>query len=54
VGRFWVEMFRPDAWRIGSLATAQWVALAGVALGMLGLLANHHRAPTASASVTSA
>lgn len=28
VGRFWVESFRPDAWVIGLLPTAQWVALA--------------------------
>jgi len=27
VGRFWVEFFRPDAWTIGPLATAQWVGL---------------------------
>ena len=27
VGRFWVELFRPDAWRMGSLATAQWIAI---------------------------
>ena len=41
LGRFWVEMFRPDAWRMGSLATAQWFALAGMALGVLGLILNH-------------
>ncbi len=43
LGRFWVEMFRPDAWRMGALATAQWFALGGMALGALGLLANHVR-----------
>ncbi len=43
LGRFWVEMFRPDAWRIGSLATAQWVALAFIALGIIALVINHHR-----------
>ena len=26
LGRFWVEMFRPDAWVMGTLATAQWIA----------------------------
>ena len=41
LGRFWVEMFRPDAWRMGTLATAQWFALAGMALGVLGLVLNH-------------
>jgi phosphatidylglycerol---prolipoprotein diacylglyceryl transferase len=41
LGRFWVEMFRPDAWRIGSLATAQWFALVGIAIGVLGLILNH-------------
>ena len=30
LGRFWVEMFRPDAWVIGTLPTAQWIALASV------------------------
>ena len=46
LGRFWVEMFRPDAWRMGSLATAQWFALAGMALGVLGLILNHRRSRT--------
>ncbi len=43
LGRFWVEMFRPDAWRMGSLATAQWFAIGGIVLGALGLLVNHVR-----------
>ncbi len=43
LGRFWVEMFRPDAWRIGSLATAQWVALISMALGILAIVVNHLR-----------
>jgi phosphatidylglycerol---prolipoprotein diacylglyceryl transferase len=43
LGRFWVEMFRPDAWRMGSLATAQWFALAGMATGAVALLINHRR-----------
>jgi phosphatidylglycerol:prolipoprotein diacylglycerol transferase len=41
VGRFWVEMFRPDAWRLGTLATAQWIAIIGVLLGIAGLIVNH-------------
>jgi phosphatidylglycerol:prolipoprotein diacylglycerol transferase len=53
VGRFWVEMFRPDAWRIGSLATAQWVALAGIALGVTGLLLNHLRSRAGKADDSS-
>jgi phosphatidylglycerol:prolipoprotein diacylglycerol transferase len=43
VGRFWVEMFRPDAWRMGSLATAQWIALGSIAVGIVALIINHHR-----------
>jgi phosphatidylglycerol:prolipoprotein diacylglycerol transferase len=41
VGRFWVEMFRPDAWTIGSLATAQWIALISVVLSVAGLIWRH-------------
>ena len=43
VGRFWVEMFRPDAWRMGSLATAQWIALGCIACAIVGLILNHRR-----------
>ena len=43
VGRFWVEMFRPDAWRIGSLATAQWIALGCIVVAVVGLIINHRR-----------
>jgi hypothetical protein len=42
-------MFRPDAWRLGALATAQWFALAGIALGMAGLLINHLRSQAGTA-----
>jgi len=42
-GRFWVEMFRPDAWRIGSLATAQWIAIGCIILAVAGLFVNHRR-----------
>jgi phosphatidylglycerol:prolipoprotein diacylglycerol transferase len=41
VGRFWVEMFRPDAWVMGQLATAQWIALACVIGGVIGLVVRH-------------
>lgn len=49
IGRFWVEMFRPDAWRMGALATAQWIGLAMVAAGIIGIVLNHmrHRPVTA-------
>ena len=43
VGRFWVEMFRPDAWRMGSLATAQWIAIGAFVVGLLALIVNHLR-----------
>ena len=49
VGRFWVEMLRPDAWRMGALATAQWVAIGIFIVGMAGILVNHllRRTPAA-------
>jgi phosphatidylglycerol---prolipoprotein diacylglyceryl transferase len=43
VGRFWVEMFRPDAWRMGSLATAQWVAIFAFVIGIGAIVVNHLR-----------
>jgi phosphatidylglycerol---prolipoprotein diacylglyceryl transferase len=43
VGRFWVEMFRPDAWRMGTFATAQWVAILLFVVGVAGLIINHAR-----------
>ena len=48
LGRFWVELFRPDAWRIGTLATAQWIAIALFLVGLAGILFNHLR-PRATA-----
>ncbi len=41
LGRFWVELFRPDAWRIGALATAQWLAVIGILIGVGGIFLNH-------------
>jgi phosphatidylglycerol:prolipoprotein diacylglycerol transferase len=43
LGRFWVEMFRPDAWisGFGSLATAQVFAIVGIAIGVIGLIVRH-------------
>jgi len=41
LGRFFVEFFRPDAWKIGALATAQWIALGSMAAGA-ALIALRH------------
>lgn len=41
-GRFWVEMLRPDAWMMGTLATAQWIAIITI-IGSLILLWLRHR-----------
>jgi phosphatidylglycerol---prolipoprotein diacylglyceryl transferase len=41
LGRFWVEMFRPDAWVMGSLATAQWIAIGCIAVSVVILIVRH-------------
>ncbi len=43
LGRFWVEMFRPDAWVTGipGLATAQLISLFSIAVGLIGLIWRH-------------
>ncbi len=41
LGRFFVEMFRPDAWIMGGLATAQWIAVACVVGGTITLVLRH-------------
>ena len=41
LGRFFVEMFRPDAWIMGGLATAQWIAIACVVGGTITLVLRH-------------
>jgi phosphatidylglycerol:prolipoprotein diacylglycerol transferase len=41
LGRFWVEMFRPDAWVIGQMATAQWIALLCVAGSIVVMIIRH-------------
>jgi len=43
LGRFFLEMLRPDAWKMGSLAAAQVFALVAIALGILGLVLNHRK-----------
>jgi phosphatidylglycerol---prolipoprotein diacylglyceryl transferase len=52
VGRIWVEMFRPDAWVMGRLATAQWVSIIGIIIGVVGLIINHRRPRPVPAAVT--
>lgn len=42
--RFIVEFFRPDAWRIGALATAQWIGIALVIVGLAWIGWNHRKA----------
>lgn len=39
--RFVVEMFRPDAWTMGSLATAQWFGLACIGISVVLLIVRH-------------
>ncbi len=41
IGRLWVEALRPDAWMMGTLATAQWIALVIVVAGLLILFLRH-------------
>lgn len=41
IGRYWVEMFRPDAWVIGQMATAQWIALVCVVGSLVILIVRH-------------
>jgi len=41
LGRFWVELFRPDAWVMGQLATAQWIAIGSVLIST-GILIFRH------------
>ncbi len=40
-GRFWIEMLRPDAWTIGGVATAQWIALASMVIAIAAWILNH-------------
>lgn len=48
LGRFWIELFRPDAWMIGPLAAAQWMGLL-LATGGVVFLLLRHRSPTPTA-----
>ena len=40
-GRFFIEFFRPDAWTMGRLATAQWIAIGCVVGGLITLVLRH-------------
>lgn len=40
-GRFWVEMLRPDAWMMGTLATAQWIAVGTIVVSIILLIWRH-------------
>ena len=42
MGRFWVEYFRPDAWVMGALATAQWIAIISVVVSIALLAVRHY------------
>ncbi len=41
LGRFFIEFLRPDAWKIGGLATAQWIAIGCVVGGALIIALRH-------------
>ncbi len=41
LGRFWVEAFRPDAWTMGTLATAQWIGLGSIVVSAVILFLRH-------------
>jgi phosphatidylglycerol:prolipoprotein diacylglycerol transferase len=43
LGRFWVEMFRPDAWVMGNLATAQWIAIICIIVSVIILALRHYK-----------
>jgi phosphatidylglycerol:prolipoprotein diacylglycerol transferase len=41
LGRLWVEAFRPDAWVMGTLATAQWIAIISIIVSTALLIMRH-------------
>jgi phosphatidylglycerol:prolipoprotein diacylglycerol transferase len=43
LGRLWVEAFRPDAWKMGALATAQWISIISIVLATAALIVRHRR-----------
>lgn len=46
--RFWLEFLRPDAWKIGGVATAQWISLACMLFA--GIMLWRNRRPALSRS----
>jgi len=52
LGRLWVETFRPDAWTIDGIATAQIFSIIGIIIGIAGLIIRHrHWRPGGSGAV---
>lgn len=41
LGRLWTEAFRPDAWMMGQLATAQWIAIGAIVVTLVMLIIRH-------------
>jgi phosphatidylglycerol:prolipoprotein diacylglycerol transferase len=41
LGRLWVELFRPDAWVMGQLATAQWVSIITIIFAVTIFILRH-------------
>ena len=41
LGRFFIEFLRPDAWKMGGLATAQWIAVGCIAFGATMIALRH-------------
>jgi prolipoprotein diacylglyceryltransferase len=41
LGRFWITFFRPDAWMLGPLATAQWIAIVSALAGITYIAWRH-------------
>jgi phosphatidylglycerol:prolipoprotein diacylglycerol transferase len=48
--RFFIELQRPDAWTIGSMATAQWLAIISIILCGFLLIRRHRAEPATTAS----
>jgi len=43
-GRFFLEFLRPDAWKIGNIATAQIIAVASIVTSLAFILYRHRKA----------
>ena len=51
LGRFFVEFQRPDAWKIGGVPTAQWVAIAAILFFGSILIYRRQRGPAKAPAV---